>query len=241
MKEEHYILFDEYLQGELSAADKESFERQLTEDPELASAFEAFKEINQQLENKFSLENERNAFKENVSAISEKHFQPEKTKVVSFKPWRYLIAASVAILFGLFFLLQSSNPEFEDYNHYETAYFTERGEENQAIQLAQEAFNNKNYKEAIVQFEVVLKKKSNPEIEYFYGISLLEENKFNEAETIFNKLNSDTSVFKNKAIWSLALLKLKQKDYASCKKLLHGIPSDYEDYDEVQELLNDLD
>jgi len=58
---------------------------------------------------------------------------------------------------------------------------------------------------------------------------------------VFNKLKSGTSIYKNKATWSLALLKLKLKDYDACEGLLKTIPSDYEDYDTVEELLGKLD
>ena len=51
----------------------------------------------------------------------------------------------------------------------------------------------------------------------------------------------DKNTFKNKAIWGLALAKLKEKDYKSCKEILLTIPADYENYDDVQRLLNDLD
>ncbi|MDI1304359.1 MAG: tetratricopeptide repeat protein, partial [bacterium] len=117
----------------------------------------------------------------------------------------------------------------------------ERGTVDANLKQAEEAFIAKNYKAAIPFFETVLKEKKNPEIQYFYGISLLETNKIKEAEAVFNELKAGTSIYKNKAIWSLALSKLKQKEYKSCKEILLTIPSDYEDYDQVQELLKKLD
>ena len=53
MNEDHYIVFDQYLQDELSAEDKVKFENQLAEDPELASAFDTFKELQAHLDNTF--------------------------------------------------------------------------------------------------------------------------------------------------------------------------------------------
>ena len=239
MKEEHYIVFDQYLQDELSAEDKVKFENQLSEDPELASAFETFKELNLHLENKFGNADEFDAFKENLESISNNHFKTAKPKVIAFKPWIYLVAASVAVLVGLF--LFNPNPNFEDFNQHENAYFTERGTIDTNLKQAEEAFNAKNYAAAIPFFEAVLKEKKTPEIQYYYGISLLETNKIQEAEAVFNELKAGTSIYKNKAIWSLALSKLKQKDYKSCKEILLTIPSDYEDYNQVQELLKELD
>jgi hypothetical protein len=211
----------------------------LSEDPELASAFETFKELNLHLENKFGNADEFDTFKENLKSISNDHFKASKPKVIAFKPWIYLVAAAVAVLIGLF--LFNPNPNFEDFNQYENAYFTERGGIDKNLKQAEEVFNAKNYKAAIPFFEAVLKEKKTPEIQYFYGISLLEANRIQEAEAVFNELKSGTSIYKNKAIWSLALSKLKQKDYKSCKEILLTIPSDYEDYDQVQELLKELD
>jgi hypothetical protein len=241
MNEEHYIVFDQYLQDELSAEDKVKFESQLAEDPVLASAFDTFKELNLHLENKFGNADEFDAFKENLQSISNNHFQDSKpkAKVIAFKPWMYLVAASVIVLFGLF--LFNPNPNFEDFNQQENAYFTERGTIDANLKQAETTFNAKNYAAAIPFFEAVLKEKKTPEIQYFYGISLLETNKIQEAEAVFKELKAGTSIYKNKAIWSLALSKLKQKDYKSCKEILLTIPSDYEGYDQVQELLKKLD
>ena len=240
MNDERYILFDQYFQNELSEEDKIKFEKQLSEDSELASAFEIFKDLNLHLDNKFGNASERNDFKKNLKSISKEHFKPKKSKVVAFKPWQYAIAASVAVLVGLFFF-QNINPKFEDYNQPENAYFTERGEVNDNLKVAQDAFNSKKYKAVIPYFETLLKEKKSPEIQYFYAISLLEDGQFQKAETNLVALKSSNSVYKNKATWYLALSKLKQKEYKSCKEILMTIPDDYENYDQVQQLLNELD
>lgn len=240
MNEEHYILFSQYLENEMAEDEKINFEKQLTEDQELASTFEIFKELNLHLENKFGNETELKAFQENLKSISKEHFKTKKSKVVAFQPWQYAIAASVAVLIGLFFS-QNINPSFDDYNNPEMATFIERGDVNENLKLAQDAFNAKNYKKAIPHFEDVLKVNKSHAIQYFYAISLLEDNQYQKAETNLSELKSGTSIYKNKAIWYLALSKLKQKDYDSCQKILLTIPDDFEDYDQVQELLNDLD
>lgn len=239
MNEERYIEFDQYLHGEMSVEEKINFEKQLSEDAELALELKIFKELQGQLQNKFGNENQRNAFKENLKSISKTHFKTSKPKVIAFKPMYYAVAASVAVLIGLFFFNQ--NPNFEDYNQQEVAYFTERGDVNIDLKQAEVAFNAKNYKEAIPLFESVLNSNKTPEILYFYGVSLLENDRIKDAETVFNELKSGNSIYKNKAIWSLALSKLKQKEYKSCKEILLTIPDDFEDYDQVQELLNELD
>lgn len=240
MNEERYILFDQYLQDELTPDAKNDFEKQLLQDSEFASEFETFKNVQFQLANKFEFEQEREAFKENLTNISNKHFN-KKTKVTGLKPWYLAVAASVAVLFGLFFFNYNQNPVFGDYNNPEQANFAERGTVNEALKQAEEAYNAKRYNKAIPFFETVLQKQKTAEIQFFYGVSLLEESHYLKAEAVFNELKTGTSVYKEKAIWYLALSKLKQKDYDGCKQILQTISEDYEDYDQVQELLNQLD
>lgn len=240
MNEERYIEFDQYLANELSAEEKISFEKQLSEDPELATAFEIFKELQLHLDNKFGNAGELNAFKKNLKSISKDHFKIKKSKVIDLRAWHYAVAASVAILFGLF-VFQNINPSFEDYNHPEMASFVERGDVSENLKLAQDAFNTKEYKTAIPYFENILKEKKSAEIQYFYAISLLEDHQFKKAESNLTALQTGTSIYKNKSTWYLALSKLKQKKYKDCKEILLTIPDDFEEYDQVQQLLNELD
>ncbi|SHF96624.1 hypothetical protein [Flavobacterium defluvii] len=240
MNEERYILFDEYLQGELTIEGKNDFERQLLEDPEFSSQFETFKNVQFQLANKFGIEQERQAFKENLTQISEQHF--DKTpKVIGLKPWYLAVAASVAVLFGLFFFNYNQNPVYGDYNNPEQASFTERSTADETLKEAEKAYNHKTYNKAIPLFETVLQKNKSAEIQFFYGVSLLEESHYIKAEAVFNELKAGSSAYKEKAVWYLALSKLKQKDYEGCKKILESISEDYEGYDQVEELLHQLD
>ena len=240
MNEEQYIVFDQYLQGELSPQAQLTFEKDLAENRELALAFETFQELQGHLANKFGNEQERNAFVANLKAISIQQAKTTRSKVMLFKPWMYAVAASVVVMMGLFVSQFNSNPSFEEYNQHENAYFMERSEANETLKKAEIAFNAKEYATAIPIFEALLKVNKTPEIEYFYGIALLENNNIKKSEVVFESLKSGNSIYVNKAIWSLALAKLKQKDYKSCKEILLTIPADYENYDQVQDLLQQL-
>jgi tetratricopeptide (TPR) repeat protein len=239
MNEERYILFDQYLQGEMTVEEKDNFEKQLSEDHEFSSEFETFKEVQLRLKTKFEFEEEREAFKVNLTTISDTHFNTSKPKVVVMRPWYLAAAASVIILFGLFFF-DYNNPSFADYDNPETASFVERGDTDTALIGAQTAFNDGKYAAAIPLFEEILKENKTPEIQYFYGVSLLEESKYPKAESVFSELRSGTSAYKEKATWSLALSKLKQKKYTECKEILETISQDYENYDDVEKLLDEL-
>ncbi len=245
MNEENYIAFESYLNNEMSIDEKNRFENQLQTDSIFNKNFEDYKETISFLQTKFDIETIE--FKQNLKLISEDSFSKNEvlkakksTKVLFFKPWQYAIAAVITLFIGTLFFMQNASPEYSDFNQHEVAYLTERGKVSSSLKAAQDAFNAENYELASTLFETVLKDSSKPEIDYFYGVSLLESNKINKAQIVFQKLKFGTSVYRNKAIWNLALIALKQKNYSKCKEILLTIPKDYEDYNQVEKLLNKL-
>ncbi len=241
MQDELYIAFESYLCNELSETEKIIFEKRLKEDAEFLASFNLYKETNNFTANKFSQETA--LFKNNLKSISKDYFaseKPKKSKLVQFRPILYAVAAVLVLFFG--FQLFQNDPQFEDYNQFENASITERSEITVAnLKKAQDAFNDKKYKEAIPLFESVLKTYKTPEIEYLYAIALLQENRIQESEIIFNALKNSNIVYKDNATWCLALSKLKQNDYAACKALILQISEDGDYYTTSRKLLEDLD
>ncbi|WP_433765130.1 tetratricopeptide repeat protein [Flavobacterium ginsenosidimutans] len=192
-------------------------------------------------ENELEVVENRVAFEENLIRISDKYFNKKKHKVASLKPWYFAAVISIIVMFGLFFFDYKHNPSFEDYNHPESAYFTERGVSEAILKQAENNFNRKRYETAIPIFEMILKENNSDEIKYFYAVSLLQVNKYPKAEKIFKELEDGNSVYKEKAKWNMALSKLKQGKYKECKTILETISQDYEDYDDVERLREDLE
>ncbi|MET3025245.1 tetratricopeptide repeat protein [Flavobacterium sp. UW10123] len=240
-KQKKYRIFDNYLKDELDIDEKNSLEKRLSGDEVLRSEFENFKEVYFQKENQFATEPDRLAFVENLTKISDRYFNKKQHKTASLKPWYFAAAASVIIMFGLFFFDYKHYPNFEDYNHPESAYFTERGVSEAILKQAENNFNGKRYETAIPIFEMILKENNSDEIKYFYAVSLLQVGKYVKAENIFKELEAENSVYKEKAKWNLALSKLKQGKYDDCKAILQTISQDYEDYDQVEQLSEELE
>ncbi len=240
MNEELYITFENYFNNEMSKEDQLKFENQLQNDADVQQKFEIYKEANNFLETKFSLETA--SFKQNLEAISKEHFaekDQKKTKVIAFNPWQYAVAACVTLILGTWFYMQNSVPKYGDFSNPETAMFLERSVGDANLKKAQNAFNNKNYKKAIVFFQKV-PNINTPELQYFYAISLIETNNYTKAELLLQNIKSGTSVYKNKATWYLALSNLKQNKLEECKSYLIQIPDDAEDYDQAQKLFEKL-
>lgn len=241
MNEELYIGFESYLNNEMSTEEQLNFEQKLQDDLQFKESFDLYQQTTQFLDAKFSAET--TSFKQNLQSISSAYFndnQNKKSKVIAFKAWQYAVAASVVVLLGTWFFMQNNAPEYGDYSQHEAAYFTERGADDVNLKNAQDFFNAKDYKSAVLAFEKINDLK-NPELQYFYAIALIETNDFAKAEVFLNTIKSGTSVYKDKAVWYLALSNLKQNKIPECKSLLKQIPSDAEDFDKAQQLLKDLD
>lgn len=240
MNEQLYITFENYLNNEMSQEEKLEFENQLQKDIELLEKFELYKVTAQFLATKFDMETI--TFKENLKSISRENFaekEIKKSKVIAFKPFYYAVAASVVLAFGTWFMMQGT-PEYGDYNQHENAYFMERSVGDATLNEAQKAFNDKDYKKTVSAFEKV-QNLTNPELQYFYAIALIETNDYTKAEILLNNIKSGSSVYKEKATWYLALSNLKQNKLDECKMYLNQLSPDAEDYQKAQKLLKDLD
>tara|TARA_R110002049_G_scaffold65035_1_gene170886 strand:- start:167 stop:901 length:735 start_codon:yes stop_codon:yes gene_type:complete len=244
MKNENYILFESYLSNALPKDEVVAFEYRLKTEPEFNQAFNTYKELSSFMAHKFENEDASTAFQDNLKSISNTYFEKHEApkKIIQFKPWQYAMAASVALLMGIFMFNNFSNPSYNDFNNYENISLTVRGESDDLLQTAERAFNNKEFAKAEVAFEqLITADASNAEIKLYSGISNIELNNFVTADKLLADLGLGNSAYKNKAKWYLALSKLKQENYDASLEILKTIPEDTEDYEQVQKLIKKLD
>lgn len=241
MQEEKYIAFENYLNNEMALEEKITFENQLQNDENFKKQFELYKETTQFLEVKFSTETAD--FKENLKSVSENHFRnstKKKSKVISLQSKWFAIAAMLVVFIGIWYLNQGGNPSYSDYNMHNEANFVERSDVNLDLKVAQDYFNSKEYKKASESFAKI-ENLTNPEIQLYYAISLIEIDDYSKSNILLENISQGNSVYKEDAIWYLALSSLKQKKYNVTKKYLQQITEDSEKYSQVQKLLNDLE
>ncbi|WAC03827.1 hypothetical protein N7U66_10665 [Lacinutrix neustonica] len=151
MEDQNYIVFDQYLQGELAAEELIAFEARLKSDARFETAFKLYKDVSSHLQHKIENETETHAFRENLKNISNTHFNkiktpleaPKKPKV--FRLGQLAIAASVVILLGLFMFNQFSNPVYSDYNTHEPMTVIRGADGMEAVMEATKAFNSADY------------------------------------------------------------------------------------------------
>ncbi|HIC32524.1 MAG TPA: tetratricopeptide repeat protein [Flavobacteriaceae bacterium] len=249
MEEQDYILFEDYLSGNLDENATNAFETRLETDKAFKQSFNIYKDISAHLDHKIGNEEKTMDFRANLDSISHNYFsklnaqQEEVESKKTFSFYKLAIAASVALLLGFFVFNQfSGDPSYSDFANYDQISLTVRGENDALLKDAETAFNTKNYEDAELLFNQILEEdSSNIEIQLYKSISLVETNQFSEADELLNGISEGNSIYKNKAMWYLALSKLKQEDFEACKTVLKNIPEDTEDYKQAQKLLNKLD
>ncbi len=244
MEVRDYILFEDYLSHSLSESERETFEKRLKEEDSFSEAFAIYKETSTFLEHKFSDKSERESFKANLSKISSSQSSSTKIsakKVKLLHPWKLAVAASIIVVVGFFYSQWFTTPVYNDYADYPQISLAVRGDVNQTAAEAENAFNSQNYQEAIPLFKTLLESQpENLEIQLFLAVSMVEENAFAEADTLFESLIKEPSAYLNQARWYAALSKLKQKEYKETEVILRLIPEEAEEYPQAQKVLKKL-
>lgn len=253
-KDINYLEIEHYLTGELKGKQLLNFEKRLKEDSIFANEVALYKEVNNTLENRFSNYKEENKLRNTLEDLGTFHIKnnaktplienPNKkeVKVFSLKKYsKYLAAASIVFIASLLWINSNKEINYSDFATHELIELTVRGDNNLHKLAAQKAFNNKNFAQAQKEFEILLNKDATKiELQLYLAICLIEQGKFELADSILTKISKGDSVYKNKAIWNLALSKLKQKKYKAVKKVLKKLPKEADQYYKAQKLLNKL-
>jgi tetratricopeptide (TPR) repeat protein len=251
MEEQDYILFENYLAGDLSDQQSSDFENRLNTDQEFKQAFTIYQQLSANLEHEIGNKDQTADFKANLDTISHRNFikQEDKENPIerkkTFNVYKLAIAASIALVMGFFAYNQfSGGANYSDFNTHDTVDFAVRNTEGNVGLLIKttKAFNNKDYKKAKAYLEELLQDNpDNVEYNFYYAITNIELDNFAKAETILGDISQGSSAYNNKAKWYLALSKLKQQKEAECIKILKTIPEDADDYDQAYKLLNKIE
>lgn len=241
MNEEMYLSFDRYLAQEMQADERAAFELQLTNDAVFAEKFRLYREVLAIVGPRYQREDQEAAFRENVALIGQEEVVEKTGRTVNLKWYVWAAAASIALICAFLFYTSTSTPEYSTYAHYEPLALAERGQEDASALKAQQAFNSQRYAEAVAAIDVLLEHDGNNDaLKIYKGISLLELDRVDEANSLFREVSGGSSIYKDKALWMLALSALKQKDYKTCEDYLREIPEGSPEYKQAQDLLEKL-
>ena len=85
------------------------------------------------------------------------------------------------------------------------------------------AYEANDFEAAAVDFKELLKTNSNPNIQFYYAMSLLNQDKFNLALDQLNNLRKEKFDYQVESLWYTALIQTKKNDIESAKKHLVSI------------------
>ncbi|MGC6431969.1 MAG: hypothetical protein ACON5F_13065 [Jejuia sp.] len=216
MKSEKLIA--KYVKGELTSEEQKEFDNLINTNPDFKLEVEEYRDIHQAFKIK-----ESEDLKGYLKSIDETE-KPPKTnkygKLIAF------LTAACLIIGAFFFLDRTPSPDEMYASHFEVypnvLQPIVRGETATSSD-AFRAYENKNYNDAEVAFQNLLKTNKDVNLEFYYAMTLLNQNKFDQAKAILYNLKSKQQDFLAETYWYSALVAIKQNNFISAKKDLETL------------------
>jgi tetratricopeptide (TPR) repeat protein len=227
----------DYIQGKLNKEDRQSFEESLQKNKTLKGDFEDYKSV----QKAFKL-NEAERLKSKLQAHEKDNSSGSS---FNFRPFFYAIAASVLVLIGMnfyfnFFQQDLYGQYFETYpNVYQPVVRGSAEESTKAFMY----YENGDFVNAQEAFKNLLKDKNNPNIRFYYALSLLNEDQVEPAIAELKALKDIDFEFSAEVYWYYGLAELKLENLENAIVMFNELRLRFPKYkpEEVKELLNDLE
>ena len=204
--EEQYTRLEDYLDGQLSEAERVQLETELLSNEKLASDLSLLQETRRVLGDHFTNRKADIALEANLQDIQSDFFlaedtatpqaapkKPKSAKIVSLVTRIAAIAAvMVGLVWGAFHFMNPDPPVYADYAQHTTADFSEMGTGELLLSDAATAFNQKRYQRAAILLEqAVVLNPDRPDLKLYLGIAQLETGLHTNAKQTFEQLRSN--------------------------------------------------
>lgn len=235
---EEYSLIEDYLDQKLEPSDLEDFELKLAQDQELNEKVRQVQVLRNGIE--------RSQMKSQIDFFHEQ-LKPENTKstfTISIGFW--LAAACLLLLLsgviwwtGLF--QSTQNQLFETYYQKDPGLSTRMSESsNYEFERGMVDFKTEDYESALDLWQPLLADDpQNDTLQYFVGLSLLEQEDFESSEKYLNQVaENPNSGFYKDASWYFALLLIKEGNFEEAIQYLKS--SERKDAESLIKKIQDL-
>ena len=248
MKPEDYILIEDYLDGRLSAEARAELEARLAADEELARALD----LRQDMDRRLRKQEKRAELKATLTELGNEFFQSETTaakpaeaKRIPLRRRWYAYAAAILLLAtaSVVLYLNLRPGLYEQYAQHAPLSLTVMSADADALGAqAEQTFNAGDYENAYAALQgYVNANPTNNLARLYLGISALETDRPQEAQSIFSRLKTEAGgQWADYGEWYLALSYLNQGDKEACRMELEEITEDSEWYEEARALLKKL-
>jgi tetratricopeptide (TPR) repeat protein len=222
-------LIERFVNGEMNDEQVRAFEKELAHNPELLEEFL----LDQEISNAIS-ETEIIEFRSKLGKIVRESRKKSKGVMVYLqnRTFQYAAAASVVLLiaFVSFFSLMphriSNDRLFSMYYNSDQPLRITRSTTD--IVEALKNYQNRNYSEAIKQFNIILESEpDNSAIRFYTGISYIETKQYDKAAGYFENISlNNNSLYKKSAEWYLGLCQLKLGNKEKAVEIFNRIKND---------------
>lgn len=230
-----------YVEGDMEAGELQAFEVLLRENAELQDLLTEYKDIHQTLKMKIAPDARDKAVESTLTQLNGKYFM-QKGKTIALNGYLKWISIAAVLVIGLLVWAPWSGGLYEKYATGREMSVAERGTgAEQTIEDAAALYNAGDFSGAAKILAPVYQ--SNPEramVAYYYGISLIEDNKEQEARKVLLKLYEGTSVFKYDALYNIGLSYVKEKNAKEALVWLAKIPAGDNNFEQAKELIGKL-
>lgn len=240
MNEEKILLVARYLEGDMNLQEQAEFEVSVQSDSELQALLAEYKNVHQTLKMKIAPSDTDKQVEASLESFNKQYFSA--TKVVSFKQYLRWMSVAAVLIIGLFVWAPWSTGLYEKYAISKQMSVAERGEENENnLEKAAEFYNDGNFRSAseLLQKEYT-SSPDNAMVGYYYGVSLIETGKLEEARIVLTKIYDGQSVFKYDAAYYMGLSYVKEKNNQEALIWLRKIPKGINNSDRTEELIRKL-
>ena len=224
------IPIDEYALGRLNREESEKVEKAVSEDAELAKDLKMEEEVVQAA----TLHGQDQLRQRLKTIFDEAKKEEQKKQKPSYSIGFYLgMAAAIAAIVLFVYLLMGSKVNTEAiyatyYEPYPSSFVTRNNENEAKLLKANELYDKGNYEEAIPLLEELSTTRAEDgQMRLALGICYLEANRIDEAQNILQSIRADGVIlYKDLAVWYLALSLIKTGDIDSAKMWLQVLVDD---------------
>ncbi|MCK5171657.1 MAG: tetratricopeptide repeat protein [Bacteroidales bacterium] len=244
----NFEIIEKYIDGDLEGKELLDFKELLSTDNDIKRDYNLSMEINNSI-----IEDDVMALRETMDYMYQEEFKVKRIPQVFTKRRFYYAAASAALLIATGGLVQrlispnlDNNAVFEKYYAPYDVTVTYRSgniEVDRLLLNALERYEEKDYEQALILFEEVLKTRENDmAISLYSGISYMEEEKYQKATKSFNNIITDNdNLFIEQAEWYLAMCYLKTEKTDKAQNVLNEIIKEESYYkDQATKVLKDI-
>lgn len=236
--EKYWAQIQDYIDGLLTAEEKQAFEQELAGNRELQEELALQQRLNAVIGKQLSSEENSQALKNTLQQLNKDYFtRKQPAKVVSFKKTWIALAAAACIAIAIVTSGIFSSTNYEALPQMTTT-ITRGSNTDSLYNEAVTAYTKKEYLLAINALnQLAMTDSANAAVHYYLGLSLIGEKTYPRAASVLETVANGPSVYKEDAAYFAGLAYYKTGDTKKAALYLQQVPAGSSYYKKAQKLL----